>query len=274
MTTSNCPLVSIRIPAYNHEKYIHACLNSVLSEDYPNKELVIINDGSTDGTDHQIRGWIDQHGDELPVKYVSRENRGLTKTLNELIAMCHGDYLVSLASDDLLENGGIKARVEYLEKHGEKDAVIGDCMVIDGAGLIVFKSALTGLYAANTEKYATDDGIQEEVIWNWSIPGPVLMVRRGIYKKIGLYDIGAVVEDWDLYLRMVSMGLLGFIPSIVASYRLHEGNVSRDGNEAYVRRALLRAGIRNIARFKGKSRLLLLKKIAVYLWQMVIGRIR
>lgn len=274
MTPSSYPLVSVRIPAYNHERYIGACLDSVLNEPYPNKELVIINDGSQDNSDSLIRHWIDLHRHELVIKYVSRENRGLTATLNELVSLCEGDYLVSLASDDMLIAGGIGARVDYLENHCDKYAVIGDCKVVDEAGSLLFESGLTGMHSANIDHYLTDDGLKREIIWNWSVPGPVLLVRRAVYEKVGLYDTRTDVEDWDFYLRLVAKNLLGFVPCVVAAYRVHADNKSRKSNEVLIRRALLRAGMRNLGRMKGRYRRLLLKKIAVYTSQIFSDYLR
>ncbi len=118
------PKVSVRIPAFNHEQFIERCLQSVYDDDFVDKELVIIDDGSTDSTPYLIERWIGSHDKKFPIRYISRDNRGLSSTLNELVELSRGDYLVSLASDDYLLNGGISARVRYLEEYVDKYAVI------------------------------------------------------------------------------------------------------------------------------------------------------
>ena len=78
------PLVSIIIPCYNHEQYVNYALSSIIEDTYPNIEIVIINDGSTDNSDGIINEWISQHQAKISIKYKNRGNRGLCKTLNEL----------------------------------------------------------------------------------------------------------------------------------------------------------------------------------------------
>lgn len=220
------PLVSIRVPAYNHENYIEDLLNSILLDTYPNKELVIIDDGSTDRTASIIEHWIENKKFTFVVKYKSRDNKGLTATINELLEMSEGEYIVGIASDDVLIDGGIAKRVNYLMNHPEKDAVFCDCTVINEKGEILFRSGLSELYSARKENLLTNKGMKKELILNWSVPGPVLMVRKSIYNDIGLYDENLIVEDWDLYLRMSAQNKLGFLNIIVAKYRIHGKNVS------------------------------------------------
>lgn len=221
------PLVSVVIPAYNHGGYVQRCLDSVAEDGYANKEVVIIDDGSTDDTNTRIREWIARNETRLTCRYISRENRGLVATLNELVRMCTGEYLVVLASDDYLLPGGIGCRVEYLRNHAAKDAVIGDCIVVDGNDKLIASSGLSGFYSADKSRYHDDRGLRREIILNWSVPGPVLMVRRSIYGKIGGYDPRLCLEDWDMYLRMAAQDLLGFVDHPVSAYRVHPDSTCR-----------------------------------------------
>jgi len=224
---STYPLVSIRIAAYNHEAFIEQTLDSILADSYPNKEIVIINDGSPDHTGDIIQKWINLHRHEIMVKYLSRENRGLTKTINELLSMCEGTYICGVASDDYLLEGGIAKRVSYLESHPEKFAVIGDCIVVNEKNEIIFKSALSDYYKVNKNNYFTNSGLRNEIILHWAIPGPVLMVRKQLYTQTDItYNTNLIVEDWDMYLKLVSKNLLGFTDEPVSAYRLHQNNLS------------------------------------------------
>ncbi len=94
------PLVSVLIPAFNHERFVQRCLDSVLEDPYPTKELIIIDDGSTDKTAERIADWVATHCMDLPIEYVRRENRGIAATLNELVARASGEFLRPGASDD------------------------------------------------------------------------------------------------------------------------------------------------------------------------------
>ncbi len=267
------PKVSIRVPAYNHEKYIECCLDSVLNDSYPNKELIIIDDGSTDHTPELIEKWIKKNMSMLPISYLPRENRGLTKTLNELISRCNGEYLVSLASDDYLLDGGIDVRVRHLEMNPEKYAVMGDCIVVNHDDELLHESGLTGLYSAKIEKYTNAEGLLDEIVNNWSVPGPVLMVRSTVYDKIGQYDEGLEIEDWDLYIRMASKKLLGFVNQKVSAYRLHEKNICRRSDRViWSHRQRLRTALRSLLTVPFSQKLSMFRLAIFYFYLSYIQR--
>src|SRR5512136_2848404 len=104
MSGNNFPLVSIMVPLYKHEAYIGQCLDSILSDTYPHKELIVIDDGSPDGSAEVVRQWQEKNAEKLSggFTFISRENRGISATLNELIALSRGEYIAIVASDDYL----------------------------------------------------------------------------------------------------------------------------------------------------------------------------
>lgn len=260
---SDLPLVSIRMPAYNHELYIETALDSTLVVDYPNKELVIVDDGSTDRTPDIIRDWIKRHESEIPVKFVSRENRGLSATLNELYDLCSGAILVPLASDDALHPNGIRPRVDYLLAHSEKMAVVGDAMVIDGDGNVTSKSALTDVNHVDFETYGTDAGFRRHIILGAPPPGPCMAVRRELFRIVGPYDVKLrIIDDWDMYLRMVSKDLIGYVDATVGIYRRHGANMSRSSRASgAIKLDMMRSIRRNFRRFHGGERRMLLGRL-------------
>jgi glycosyltransferase involved in cell wall biosynthesis len=221
------PLVSFIIPAYNHERFVTRCLDSVLEDPYTNKEIAIINDGSTDGTAATIERWIAAHGHEITVKYRSRPNVGLTRTLNELYKMVSGDFVKLGASDDYFLPGGIQAQVEYLQAHPDKLVVIGDAIVVDNDDNVIFQSAMFDLHGADKSAYATDDGIIRQVIGRWAVSGPVPLIRREAHQIINGWNESLKFEDWDFFLRIVARNALGFIDFKVGAYRVHSANTCR-----------------------------------------------
>ena len=272
---SSLPLVSVLIPAYNHEAYIIRCLNSVLEDNYPNKEIIILDDGSTDKTHSRILSWISKHHELQQIYYFKNpKNLGICKTLNELVIRAKGEFLVFLASDDYLLFNSILSRLNYLVKHKNKKAVIGDCIVIDCFDNLIYKSSLSELHNANITNYHSDGGLKKEIIWNWAVTGPALMVKKDIYEIIGNYDSRLKIEDWDFYLRMVSRDLLGFINIKVCAYRLHSGNSCRTKQNArMVNIELLKSAIKNLHNFHGKSRRLLTRKVLVYLYLIIMNKL-
>jgi hypothetical protein len=172
VTAEALPLVSILIPAYNHERFVLRCLDSVLEDTYPAKELVVIDDGSIDGTAAKIAGWIARHEGVVPVTFRQRANRGVAATLNELASLARGDFLRLGASDDYFLPGGTEALVRYLLAHPRKSAVVGDSVVVDRYDNRLHGSGMRGLHGADKRRYATDEGIRRAVIAQWAIGGP------------------------------------------------------------------------------------------------------
>lgn len=228
----NHPLVSFLIPAYNHEKFVTRCLDSALKEPYPNKEICIIDDGSTDGTAAAIERWIAAHGHEITVKYRSRPNVGVTRTFNELYKMLAGDFVKLGASDDYFLPGGIQAQVEYLQAHPDKLAVIGDAIVVDNDDNVIYQSAMVDLHGADKSAYATNDGIIRQIIGRWAVAGPVPLIRRETHQIVNGWTESLKIDDWDFFLRIAARNALGFIDFKVCAYRVHSGNTCRVADPA------------------------------------------
>lgn len=227
MSEPALPLVSILIPAFNHERFIDRCLDSVLEDPYPAKELVIIDDGSTDGTAGRIEAWVSRHRREIPVEYVRRDNRGIAATLNELAARARGEFLRLGASDDYLLPGGLDAQVAYLLAQPRKWAVIGDSVVVDQDDRKLHESGMRDLHHADKRLYASDDGIRLAVITQWAVGGPVALVRKRALETVAGWSESLRIDDWDFFLRLAAHDAIGFIDVNVCAYRIHGSNLSR-----------------------------------------------
>lgn len=221
------PLVSVLIPAFNHARFVRRCLDSVLEDPYPHKELVIIDDGSTDGTPDRIAEWIAEHDGELAIEYVQRDNRGIAATLNELAARARGSFLRLGASDDYLLPGGLSVQVGYLMTHPSKWAVIGDSVVVDEDGKTIHASGMRDLHGADKRLYRSEEGIRRAVISQWAVGGPVTLIRRSALETVAGWSEGLRIDDWDFFLRLAAHDALGFVDLPVCGYRLHGTNVSR-----------------------------------------------
>lgn len=221
------PLVSVLLPAYNHERFVEQFLDSVLADPYPSKEIIVIDDGSTDDTPGRINAWIARHGSEIPVEFTRRPNKGITATMNELAARAHGQYLRLGASDDFLLPEGTTAQVNYLASHPQKWAVVGDSIVIDERGHKLHDSGMCGLHGADKRLYRTDEGIRRAIISQWSFGGAVALIQRKGLESVAGWNESLRIEDWDFYLRLVARDAVGFIDMPVCAYRVHGNNFSR-----------------------------------------------
>ena len=200
MSDNKLPLVSVLVPLYNHEAYIGQCLDSILSDTYPCKELVIIDDGSSDGSAEVARQWQEKNSEKLSggVTFISRDNRGISRTLNDLIGLSKGEYFALVASDDYLLLDGIRIRVDYLLAHPDKKLVLCDYTVVDKSGMVLYQSGIEDYYHGDKRCLAHEELIAYEIIYRWSISGPVYLYRKEAFPLIGGYDERLIVEDWDI----------------------------------------------------------------------------
>lgn len=220
----NYPLVSVRVPCYNHQNFVQTTLNSIFNDKYPNKEIIIIDDCSTDNSWARIVSWADEHQSRIKITYKRNAvNLGVSKTVNKLDALCSGEYIVGIASDDILIAGSIEARLNYLKKNKDKKVVFGDCQVIDENDKVLFESGLSELYTVNKSNLFDNDRMKKELILNWGVPGGTLMMKKEIVQEI-TFNEKLIIEDFDLFLKWMAKDYLGFIDEKISKYRIHSSN--------------------------------------------------
>ena len=256
------PLVSICLPAYNHERYVTKMLDSVLSQNYPEKELLIINDGSTDSTHQQIMNWISTNSSNIEVQYRNRENQGIAATLNELFSMAKGNYLAGASSDDYFLEKSLSIRMEYLLNNPDKKAVFGDFRVIDNEGTLIHSSGISDHYHGNKALLSNPKTLKQEMLKNFCVAGPVLLIDRSIFNTIECFDESLIAEDWDMYIRLSAENVLGFVDQPIAAYRWHDLCTCRSKRNkqkmyGYEKRVLQR----NMHYFKGEDRTYIEKRL-------------
>lgn len=247
-------LVSVVVPAYNHERYVEATLDSVRDEGYPNVEIVVIDDGSADGTWDRICAWKERNAGRLSIQAIRQQNAGLTVTLNRLLDRADGEYVTMLASDDRLVPGGLAARVSVLEARPDLIAVFGDARVVDANGRVTSEHAI-GFGDSRARARLRRDPARE-IVEHWGVPGPVMLYRRDAVRKLGGYSEDLSLEDWDLYLRLASRNAIAYIDETVAEYRWHgENTVARPEHAARLADELRRVAWRSRRLFRGRLRL-------------------
>jgi len=262
---SEFPLISVLVPAYNHEHFVMQTLNSILADNYPNKEVVVINDGSSDDTGKIIEKWIDENNGKIDVKFISRENCGVTKTLNDLVALSTGEFVLFIHSDDYLLQNGIRKRYEYLMENPVKSVVFADCIVVDENDRPLHESGLAGLHKARKENYTTDTGLKREIITRWSVPGGTLMAKRDIYESYS-YNENFTIEDLDFYLYFSSKNLIGFLDEKVSAYRVHGKNTCMtDENWIRVQKDIIQSLRNNFRYYNLKYKFWILVKLAFHI---------
>lgn len=136
------PLISVIVPVYNNEKYIRVCIDSILRQRYGNIEIIIVNDGSTDGT----AGIIDEYRDlDARVRTVHKSNGGVSSARNRGLEVARGEYVTFVDSDDFIDPGTYSEAVEVIElEGGDLDFVTFLMRVVNEAGIELSAPRVSG----------------------------------------------------------------------------------------------------------------------------------
>jgi alpha-1,3-rhamnosyltransferase len=214
--------VVIRVPCFNHEKYVGICLESIAAQDYPNLEVIVVDDASTDGTATVAEACCRRFGFRF---WRNERNLGLPATLNKMISLVgEFDHVFSIASDDILPPGSIAAMVNALAAHPDAVGAYGDVEYIDMAGRPL------GLMRNDRES----GDIFTKVLFNEiSIPWTWIMWTKEAYDSFGGYDEGIPMEDSYAFAKMAKLGHLRYAGALVVRYRKHAGNTTANSWHIY-----------------------------------------
>ena len=199
------PLVSIITPSYNQARFLPETIQSVLSQDYPDKEYIIVDGGSTDGSLEIIKHYTSQLA-----WWVSEPDQGQTDAINKGFAHATGGILAWLNSDDTYQPGAITQAVEFLQSHPEVAMVYGDANLINEQGSII------GHFPARQ----TD--LRRLLRGSVHIPQQASFFWAEYWKQVGPLDpTFHFAMDYDLWVRLAKLAPLKYIPRLWANFRLH-----------------------------------------------------
>lgn len=215
-------LVSIIVPAYNHEKYAGECIESIINQTYKNIELIILNDGSKDKTADIINSYKEKCIKRfVNFIFIDKKNEGICKTLNTGIKKSKGDYLCFLASDDIILPNKIEAQVEYLRINNEiKELVCNGYVFFDENTEKIIMNKNTPKWTS----YSSKEVFKKLLYGNFLTP--FSMYDREIFDKIGLFDEKLNFEDWNMHLRIAHDFKIGYINKPLFMYRRHKNNIT------------------------------------------------
>lgn len=206
-------LVSVVVPCYNHEKYVKETIESIINQTYKNIELIVIDDGSKDGSVKVIQELADRYG----FTFIHRPNKGLTKTLNEGVHLASGDFIAFVASDDYWDITKIEKQVESFNKN---DKIV--MSFTEGYEINQF-SEINGV-VKYTESRKTFYNFQEILLYA-SLPSASIMVRKEELLKVGGFSEDLKVEDLDIWLKLLKDGgLAEVLHEKLMYYRIHDNN--------------------------------------------------
>ncbi len=205
MSDTNLPLVSIITPSFNQAHFLESTICSVLDQDYPNIEYIIVDGGSNDGSVEIIRRYSDRLA-----WWVSEKDRGQTDAINKGFAHAKGAILAWLNSDDTYEKNAVREAVAFLLDHPEVGLVYGNANFIDEAGQMIghFPAAQTS-YRRLRRGYV-------------HIPQQSSFWRADLWRKVGPLDPSFYFAmDYDLWVRLAALAPVQYLPRLWANFRLH-----------------------------------------------------
>jgi glycosyltransferase involved in cell wall biosynthesis len=202
------PLVSIITPSFNQAAYIQATIDSVLMQNYPTLEYLIIDGGSTDGTVEILRNCHDPR-----LKWVSEPDCGQSDAINKGLKWATGEVIAYINSDDLLLPGAVSVTMDAFQRYPDAALVYGDCIHIDGQGAQI-----------GGEHFGEAFDLEQVLMGRVFIPQQTVFWRRQVTERIGLFDESLhYLMDVDYWLRSAAAGFeLMYVPGIRAGYRLHD----------------------------------------------------
>jgi GT2 family glycosyltransferase len=199
------------MPSYNHAHFIRAAIDSVLSQNYPHLDLLVMDGGSTDGTLDILKSYGDK------ISFVSQKDKGQSDAINQGLARVQGDIVCWLNSDDLFTPQAIQAVVNAFEQHPEVDFVYGNGWAIDENG---------GMLG--------DSGVLPFDLWKLIhqrnfIQQPSCFFRKSLIAKVGAIDESLhYVMDWELWIRFAAYKGL-YIKEYLSSNRTYPQNKTQSG---------------------------------------------
>ena len=198
-------LISVVTPSYNQAPYIEQTIQSVLSQDYPQIEYLIVDGGSTDETVTIIKKY-----ESRLAWWTSEKDDGQTDAINKGFARAKGDILAWINSDDTYEPGAVAAAANYLQNHPEVGMVYADCNYINESGRVIGK-----FNAAQTDYRRLRRGYTR-------IPQQTMFFRAEFWKQVGPLDPSFYFAmDYDLWTRIAARTAIKYVSQTWANFRLH-----------------------------------------------------
>jgi glycosyltransferase involved in cell wall biosynthesis len=193
-------MLTIIIPSYNHEQYIIDCLSAACEVDIPGKRIIVIDDGSTDGSVQKVRNYLESKQSNC-VDLICKNNSGLVSSLNIGLSMADTEFLYLVASDDIPTPLGISKCVRELQKNAS-------CQFCIGGGEIFFENSHTiPIYGEQHDEFFKMDKEKrdKEIFLNY--PSPVLLqstvFRVKALVQIGGWDANLILDDYPTFVKLL-----------------------------------------------------------------------
>jgi glycosyltransferase involved in cell wall biosynthesis len=213
MAQPRSPSISVVMPAYEAERWIGEALDSVFAQTRPADEVIVVDDGSTDGTARELERFAGR------VRVIRQHNAGCPAAYNRGFAEATGDFIARCDADDLWDPQKLERQAEAIRAHPEVDVLFGRTVLFGTVDAAHPAPPQTGLLDSASLRRA----LYGECV----ICAPSVMIRRSLFERLGPYieDFGA--EDYEYWMRCLRAGARFFYdPRLLLRYRRHDGNIT------------------------------------------------
>lgn len=206
------PTVSVIIPTYNREKFIGAAVKSVLDQTFKDFEIIVVDDGSTDGTADVVKEFSSEK-----IRYIYQPNQGRSRARNHALELAKGRYLAFLDSDDLYLPEKLGMQVDFMDKRPDCGMVYTSAHCIDENG-----NSLPHVYEARVSGWIYKDIAFFVPV---TITLPTVMARREVFEVVGGFDENMErFEDTDMWRRISKTFQIGAMQTYTCLLRTHHEN--------------------------------------------------
>jgi glycosyltransferase involved in cell wall biosynthesis len=214
-------LVTTIIPAFNAERFIDEAVESALAQTYTGIEVIVVDDGSTDGTAHRLA----KYGSRI--RCVHQENRGPAAARNHGIRLASGSLIAFLDADDVWMREKIERQVEFSRARPEYGIITTDTLSFDDQGIL--NGSLHNYYPISNGFV-----LDKLLFHNW-ISASAAMVRSECFEKVGGFEemLGpegkgqCTAEDWLMWMKVAAQFPIFFIDEVLTRHRIHSSNYSQ-----------------------------------------------
>ena len=207
----NDKLVSVIIPVYNADEHLHESISSIVNQDYPLKEIIVVNDGSNDnGFSKSIIKEFDKD-----IIYYEKKNSGLADTLNFAIEKCNGEYIARMDADDISEKNRLSEQVSFMEKNLD--------VTVCGS---FFDYIIDDVIVKGEEIPINNEDIELQMLFKNVMCHPSVMFRASDIKGKWKYDTTVPAEDYELWTRMIGKVKFANIPKVLLHYRINKKSIT------------------------------------------------
>ena len=213
------PKVSIIMPVLNGERYIGQAIASIVEQTFRNYELIVVDDGSTDGTAQCVQ----RFANKLELKYIRHtQNQGIGRSVNDGIRHAAGEFIAFLDHDDIWLPVFLETQLAYLRQHPEVAMVHSDFQTVDGEGNILEDSV-----SSARGRIEPSGHIFRELFLHSLVCGNTVLIRKECFEQLGTFDENLRYGDYHMWMRIGRHHRIDYTPKVLTQYRQHRTQQTR-----------------------------------------------